>query len=88
MARDSGDMMLKDGKFIRELPPVIGGSYFKTENREYSEEELEWQETLLAAEEMEEEAWFGLPETIIGVMLSLIVSVFFAILLIGVFNDA
>jgi hypothetical protein len=88
MARDSGDMMLKDGKFIRELPPVIGGSYFKTENREYSEEELEWQETLLAAKEREEEAWFGLPETIIGVMLSLIVSVFFAILLIGVFTDA
>ncbi|MFZ4101957.1 MAG: hypothetical protein ACOYKR_08375 [Sphingobacterium thalpophilum] len=78
-------MMLKDGKFIRELPPVIGGNYFKTENREYSEEELEWQETLLAAEELKNAV--SLEETILWIFLSIPVVLLVFLLLIGVFND-
>lgn len=85
MARDCGDMMLKDGKFIREMPPVIGGNYFKTENREYSEEELEWQETLLAAEELKNAV--SLEETILWIFLSIPVVLLVFLLLIGVFND-
>jgi len=85
MARDCGDMMLKDGKFIREMPPVIGGNYFKTENREYSEEELEWQETLLATEELKNAV--SLEETILWIFLSIPVVLLVFILLIGVFND-
>ena len=88
MARDSGDMMLKDGKFIRELPPVIGGNYFKTENREYSEEELEWQETLLAVQEKEREEPISLSETILWVILTVPAVLFIFLLLIGVLNDA
>lgn len=86
MARDCGVMMLKDGKFIRELPPVIGGNYFKTENREYSEEELEWQETFLAAEEIEEP--LELSEIIFGVMIILPITILIFLLIIGVFTDA
>ena len=86
MARDSGDMMLKDGKFIRELPPVIGGNYFKTENREYSEEELEWQETFLATEELKNAV--SLEETILWIVLSIPAVRFIFLLLIGVLNDA
>ena len=86
MARDCGDMVIKDGKFIRELPPVIGGNYSKTENREYSEEELEWQETLLAAEEMEEPV--SLFETFLWIFLSIPAVLFVFLLLIGVLNDA
>jgi len=85
MARDCGDMVIKDGKFIRELPPVIGGNYFKTENREYSEEELEWQETLLAAEELKNAV--SLEETILWIVLSIPVVLLVFLLLIGVFND-
>jgi hypothetical protein len=88
MARDSGDMMLKDGKFIREFPPVIGGNYFKTENREYSEEELEWQETLLAVQEKEREEPISLSETILWVILTVPAVLFIFLLLIGVLNDA
>ena len=86
MARDSGDMMLKDGKFIRELPPVIGGNYFKTENREYSEEELEWQETFLITEEIKHP--ISLAETITWIFLSIPVVLLVFLLLIGVLNDA
>ena len=86
MARDCGVMMLKDGKFIRELPPVIGGNYFKTENREYSEEELEWQETFLAPEELKNAV--SLEETILWIFLSVPSVLLVFLLLIGVFNDA
>jgi hypothetical protein len=78
-------MVIKDGKFIRELPPVIGGNYSKTENREYSEEELEWQETLLAAEELKNTV--SLEETILWIFLSIPVVLLVFLLLIGVFND-
>lgn len=74
-------MMLKDGKFIRELPPVIGGNYFKTENREYTEEELEWQETLLAAEETKDE--MDIVETIMGVFLVMVFVALLFILILG-----
>jgi hypothetical protein len=86
MARDSGDMMLKDGKFIREQPPVIGANFYKTESREYSEEELEWQETLLAAEEVQNP--ISLPETILWVILTIPAVLLLFLLIIGVFNDA
>lgn len=86
MARDRGDMMLKDGKFIREQPPVIGANFYKTESREYSEEELEWQETLLAAEEVQDQ--FDLSEIIVGVMLIIPAVLLVFLLIIGVFNDA
>jgi hypothetical protein len=79
-------MMLKDGKFVRELPPVIGGNYYKTEKREYSEEELEWQETLLAAEEVQDQ--FDLAEIIIGVMLIIPAVLLVFLLIIGAFTDA
>lgn len=85
MARDCGDMVIKDGKFIRELPPVIGGNYFKTENREYSDEELEWQETFLATEELKNAV--SLEETILWIFLSIPVVLLVFLLLIGVFND-
>ena len=84
MARDCGVMMLKDGKFIRELPPVIGGNYFKTENREYSEEELEWQETFLAAEEAKDE--MDIAETIMGVFLVMVFVALLFILILGAFD--
>jgi hypothetical protein len=88
MARDRGDMMLKDGKFIREQPPVIGANFYKTESREYSEEELEWQETLLAVEEKEREEPISLSETILWVILTVPAVLFIFLLLIGVLNDA
>jgi hypothetical protein len=78
-------MVIKDGKFIRELPPVIGGNYFKTENREYSDEELEWQETFLATEELKNAV--SLEETILWIFLSIPVVLLVFLLLIGVFND-
>ena len=81
MAWDCGVMMLKDGKFVRELPPVIGGNYFKTENREYTEEELEWQETLLAAEEAKDE--LDIAETIMGVFLVMVFVALLFILILG-----
>jgi hypothetical protein len=86
MARDRGDMMLKDGKFIREQPPIIGANFYKTESREYSEEELEWQETLLAAEEVQDQ--FDLAEIIIGVMLIIPAVLLVFLLIIGAFTDA
>jgi hypothetical protein len=86
MAWDRGDMMLKDGKFIREQPPVIGANFYKTESREYSEEELEWQETLLAAEEVQDQ--FDLAEIIIGVMLIIPAVLLVFLLIIGAFTDA
>lgn len=73
--------MLKDGKFVRELPPVIGGNYYKTEKREYSEEELEWQETLLAAEEAKDE--LDIAETIMGVFLVMVFVALLFILILG-----
>jgi len=79
-------MMLKDGKFIREQPPVIGANFYKTESREYSEEELEWQETFLAAEEVQDQ--FDLAEIIVGVMLIIPAVLLVFLLIIGVFNDA
>ena len=79
-------MMLKDGKFVRELPPVIGGNYHKTEKREYTEEELEWQETLLAAQEVQDQ--FDLAEIIIGVMLIIPAVLLVFLLRIGAFTDA
>lgn len=84
MARNSGDMMLKDGKFVRELPPVIGGNYYKTEKREYTEEEMEWQETLLAAEEARDE--LDLAETIMGVFLVMVFVALLFILILGAFD--
>ena len=84
MARNSGDMMLKDGKFVRELPPVIGGNYYKTEKREYTEEELEWQETLLAAEEAKDE--MDIAETIMGVFLVMVFVALLFILILGAFD--
>jgi hypothetical protein len=78
--------MLKDGKFIREQPPVIGANFYKTESREYSEEELEWQETLLAAEEVQDQ--FDLAEIIIGVMLIIPAVLLVFLLIIGAFTDA
>ena len=81
MARNSGDMMLKDGKFVRELPPVIGGNYYKTEKREYTEEEMEWQETLLAAEEAKDE--LDIAETIMGVFLVMVFVALLFILILG-----
>ena len=81
MARVGGDMMLKDGKFVRELPPVIGGNYYKTEKREYTEEEMEWQETLLAAEEARDE--LDLAETIMGVFLVMVFVALLFILILG-----
>ena len=77
-------MMLKDGKFVRELPPVIGGNYYKTEKREYTEEELEWQETLLAAEEARDE--LDLAETIMGVFLVMVFVALLFILILGAFD--
>lgn len=74
-------MMLKDGKFVRELPPVIGGNYYKTEKREYTEEELEWQETLLAAEEAKDE--LDIAETIMGVFLVMVFVALLFILILG-----
>ena len=74
-------MMLKDGKFVRELPPVIGGNYYKTEKREYTEEEMEWQETLLAAEEARDE--LDLAETIMGVFLVMVFVALLFILILG-----
>jgi hypothetical protein len=74
-------MMLKDGKFVRELPPVIGGNYYKTEKREYTEEEMEWQETLLAAEEAKDE--LDLAETIMGVFLVMVFVALLFILILG-----
>lgn len=82
MARNSGDMMLKDGKFIREQPPVIGGNFHKTEKREYSEEELEWQETFLAVEEKKEEP-FDLAEIVMGAFLILVFVALLFILILG-----
>ena len=79
-------MMLKDGKFVRELPPVIGGNYHKTEKREYTEEELEWQETLLAADEMQNH--ISLSETILWVILTIPAVLLLFLLIIGVFTDA
>jgi len=79
-------MMLKDGKFIREQPPVIGANFYKTESREYSEEELEWQETFLAAEEVQDQ--FDLAEIIVGVMLIIPAVLLVFLLIIGAFNDA
>ena len=73
--------MLKDGKFVRELPPVIGGNYYKTEKREYTEEELEWQETLLAAEEAKDE--LDIAETIMGVFLVMVFVALLFILILG-----
>ena len=81
MARDCGVMMLKDGKFVRELPPVIGGNYYKTEKREYTEEEMEWQETLLAAEEARDE--MDIAETIMGVFLVMVFVALLFILILG-----
>ena len=77
-------MMLKDGKFVRELPPVIGGNYYKTEKREYTEEEMEWQETLLAAEEARDE--LDLAETIMGVFLVMVFVALLFILILGAFD--
>ena len=74
-------MMLKDGKFVRELPPVIGGNYYKTEKREYTEEEMEWQETLLAAEEARDE--MDIAETIMGVFLVMVFVALLFILILG-----
>ena len=84
MARDCGVMMLKDGKFVRELPPVIGGNYYKTEKREYTEEEMEWQETLLAAEEARDE--LDIAETIMGVFLVMVFVALLFILILGAFD--
>jgi hypothetical protein len=78
--------MLKDGKFIREQPPVIGANFYKTESREYTAEELEWQETFLAAEEVQNPV--SLLETITWVILSIPVVLLVFLLLIGVLNDA
>jgi hypothetical protein len=85
MAWFGGVMMLKDGKFIRELPPIIGGNYFKTENREYTEEELEWQETFLAVEEKKEEP-FDLSEIVMGTFLILVFVALLFILILGAFD--
>jgi len=60
-------MMLKDGKFIRESPPVIGINYHRTESREYTEEEVQWQETFLATEEIQDD--LDLSETILWIVL-------------------
>jgi hypothetical protein len=78
--------MLKDGKFIREQPPVIGANFYKTESREYSEEELEWQETFLAAEEVQNPV--SLFETFVWVVLMIPAVLLVFLLIIGVFNDA
>lgn len=77
-------MMLKDGKFIRELPPVIGGNYFKTEKRDYTEEELEWQETFLAAEEAKDK--LDIAETIMGIFLVMVFVALLFILILGAFD--
>lgn len=77
-------MMLKEGKFIREQPPVIGGNYLKTEKREYTEEELEWQETFLAAEEAKDE--LDIAETIMGVFLVMAFVALLFILILGAFD--
>lgn len=74
-------MMLKDGKFIREQPPVIGGNYLKTEKREYTEEELEWQETFLAAEEAKNQ--LDIAETIMGIFLVMTFVALLFILILG-----
>lgn len=81
MAWFSGVMMLKDGKFIREQPPVIGGNYLKTEKREYTEEELEWQETFLAAEEAKNQ--LDIAETIMGIFLVMTFVALLFILILG-----
>lgn len=39
--------MLKDGKFIKEDPPKIGGMYEAFKNRQYTPEEYQWQYALL-----------------------------------------
>lgn len=77
-------MMLKDGKFIREQPPVIGGNYLKTEKRDYTEEELEWQETFLAAEEAKNE--LDIAETIMGIFLVMVFVALLFILILGAFD--
>ena len=77
-------MMLKDGKFIREQPPVIGGNYLKTEKRDYTEEELEWQETFLAAEEAKNE--LDIAETIMGIFLVMTFVALLFILILGAFD--
>ena len=77
-------MMLKDGKFIREQPPVIGGNYLKTEKREYTEEELEWQETFLAAKEAKNE--LDIAETIMGIFLVMVFVALLFILILGAFD--
>ena len=74
-------MMLKDGKFIREQPPVIGGNYLKTEKRDYTEEELEWQETFLAAEEAKNQ--LDIAETIMGIFLVMTFVALLFILILG-----
>ena len=79
-------MMLKDGKFIREQPPIIGANFHKTENREYSEEELQWQETFLITEEIQNPV--SLLETITWVILTIPAVLLVFLLIIGVFNDA
>ena len=84
MAWFSGVMMLKDGKFIREQPPVIGGNYLKTEKREYTEEELEWQETFLAAEEAKNQ--LDIAETIMGIFLVMTFVALLFILILGAFD--
>ena len=84
MAWFSGVMMLKDGKFIREQPPVIGGNYLKTEKRDYTEEELEWQETFLAAEEAKNE--LDIAETIMGIFLVMVFVALLFILILGAFD--
>lgn len=81
MAWFSGVMMLKDGKFIREQPPVIGGNYLKTEKRDYTEEELEWQETFLAAEEAKNQ--LDIAETIMGIFLVMTFVALLFILILG-----
>lgn len=77
-------MMLKDGKFIREQPPVIGGNYLKTEKRDYTEEELEWQETFLAEEEAKRarQAYHRFGE-IFGGILIIVATILFFILIFG-----
>ena len=84
MAWFSGVMMLKDGKFIREQPPVIGGNYLKTEKREYTDEELEWQETFLAAEEAKNQ--LDIAETIMGIFLVMAFVALLFILILGAFD--
>jgi hypothetical protein len=86
MAWTRGVMMLKDGKFIREQPPIIGANFHKTENREYSEEELQWQETFLITDEIKHP--ISLAETITWIFLSIPVVLLVFLLLIGVLNDA